>query len=186
MSKLAATIESLLLVSNRPLTHRELADLAEASPGEVQQAVTELAGAYEQRGGGILLQRAGNQVQLVSAGESAKAVQRFLKQETTGELTRAQLETLTIIAYRGPITRAELEQIRGVNCAIILRNLQVRGLIETAVDRLASIQRYSVSLDFLKHLGFARVEQLPDYVRLHQLEIINRLLESTGGGPAAA
>jgi len=179
MATLAARIESVLLVSNRPMTYRELAGLCDASAEAVQQAVGDLASAYDQRReSGILLARVGNQVQLVSSGESVAAVKKFLKQETTGELTRPQLETLTIVAYRGPVTRAELEQIRGVNCSIILRNLQVRGLIEAQADRQAAVQRYTVSLEFLKHLGFATVDQLPDYQRLHGLDVINRLLET--------
>ncbi|MDO8560307.1 MAG: SMC-Scp complex subunit ScpB [bacterium] len=186
MANLSATIEALLLVSNRPMTVRELATLAEASPKDTEQAVTALSQQYDQRlDGGILLQRAGGQVQLVTAGGAAPAVQRFLKQETTGELTRAQLETLTIIAYRGPVTRAELEQIRGVNCAIILRNLMIRGLIEAQADRQVGIIRYVVSLDFLKHLGYATVEQLPDYLRLHTLDTVGRLLEAEAVKPAA-
>ncbi|MDD5110802.1 MAG: SMC-Scp complex subunit ScpB [Patescibacteria group bacterium] len=180
MPNLSANIEAVLLVSNRPMTVREISEICQADAGAVQQAIKELTAAYDQRGdSGIQLTRAGNQVQLVSSGACAPVVQRFLKQETTGELTRAQLETLTTIAYRGPVTRAELEQIRGVNCAIILRNLQVRGLIEgSGGDAKNPIPRYSVSMDFLKHLGLATVEQLPDYARLHQLDVVNRLLET--------
>ena len=183
MANLADTIESLLLVSNRPLQVRELANLCEASPEHVDQAITQLAQQYAQRpSGGIIFQRSGSQVQLATNGACTSVVQRFLKAETTGELTRAQLEALTIIAYRGPVTRAELEQIRGVNCAIILRNLQVRGLVEAQDDRQAAILRYVVSLEFLRSLGFSSVVELPDYQRLHGAEVIQRLLETT---PAA-
>ncbi len=178
-ASLSATIEAVLLVSNRPLGLRELADVCEKKISEVEAAVQTLVDAYGQRPEtGIQLTRVGNLVQLVTAGVCAPIVQRFLQQETTGELTRAQLETLTIIAYRGPVTRAELEQIRGVNCAIILRNLHIRGLIETQAER-APIPRYLVSMDFLKSLGLPTVERLPDYVRLHGAEVINRLLETT-------
>lgn len=187
MAKLSGAIEAVLLVSNRPLTVRELADHCGSDADAVQVALRELVATYDQRAdSGMTLQRIGSQVQLVSAGDQAKAVQHFLKQETTGELTRAQLESLTIVAYRGPITRAELEQIRGVNCAIIIRNLQMRGLIESAVDRQLSIPRYSVSMDFLKHLGIATVEQLPDYERLQKLAVFDRLLETTTAPTAPA
>lgn len=184
MANLAATIEALLLVSNRPLTVRELASLAEASPRETHQALAALAAAYDQRQtAGVLLQRSGSQAQLVTTGACAPVVQRFLKQETSGELTRAQLETLTIIAYRGPVSRAELEQIRGVNCAIILRHLMMRGLIEAPADHQVGILHYVVSLDFLKALGYASVEQLPDFQRLHTLDTVSRLLEADAAQP---
>ena len=97
--------------------------------------------------------------------------------ETTGELTRAALETLTIVVYRGPIGRAELEQIRGVNCAIILRNLLIRGLVtsEARKEKLETV--YQVSLDFLKFLGLRTPQELPDYEKLNSSENIEKLLQ---------
>src|SRR3989338_3361601 len=164
MEKLPGAIEAVLLVSNRPLTVRELADHCKSDVEAVSSALRELAAAYDQRpDSGITLQRIGNQVQLVSAGDHAASVQHFLKQETTGELTRAQLESLTIVAYRGPITRAELEQIRGVNCAIILRNLMIRGLVESKQDAKKMQTVYNITFDFLKFLGLNQQSELPNY-----------------------
>ena len=78
-----------------------------------------------------------------------------------GELSRPSLEALTILAYRGPLTRPELEQIRGVHSSLILRNLLLRGLIEEKEDARLGQPLYSVTLDFLRHIGLASVEELP-------------------------
>ena len=111
-----------------------------------------------------------------TAGENAKVVADFVKEEFSGELTRPQLETLTVIAYRGPISKYELEIIRGVNCSLILRNLSIRGLIEEDYDQKKKEMRYRVSIDFFRHLGIQRVEGLPDYDTLHTHEVIETVL----------
>ena len=89
-----------------------------------------------------------------------------------GELTRPQLETLTVIAYKSPITKSEIEQIRGINCTMILRNLLMRGLIIEEEGTLESV--YTVSLETLSLLGITKVEDLPDYQKLHDEEIPQR------------
>ena len=87
------------------------------------------------------------------------------------------METLTIIAYRGPITRLELEQIRGVNCSLILRNLMIKGLIEEERDGKRMVSDYRVSLNFTRYLGINKIEDLPDYQKLHSHENLVKLLE---------
>jgi segregation and condensation protein B len=89
------------------------------------------------------------------------------------------LETLTIIAYRGPVTRAELEQIRGVNCSIILRNLAMRGLITTASDKQTMQVTYSITFDFLKFLGLQQQSELPDYEKLNSSQALEQLLATS-------
>src|SRR3989344_5983048 len=108
---------------------------------------------------------------LATSADTATAVQKFLKDETTGELTRPSLETLTIIAYRGPVTRSDLERIRGVNCSIILRNLMVRGLVEAREDKRQLTTYYTVSFEFLRHLGLPRITELPEYEALHRADV---------------
>ena len=117
-------------------------------------------------------------VQMVTAGYNAKLVKDFIKEETTGELTRAALETLTIVAYRGPITRAELEQIRGVNCAVILRHLLIRGLVESIENKKKMQTTYNVTFDFLRFLGLNQQSELPDYDKLNSSESLQRMLEA--------
>jgi segregation and condensation protein B len=94
----------------------------------------------------------------------------------TGELTRPQLETLTIIAYRGPITKPEIEQIRGINCSLIIRNLLMRGLVEEAESAEKLQPVYSVSGDFVRHLGLHAIGELPEYASFHENEKMTQML----------
>src|SRR3989338_10751797 len=107
-------IEAVLFISPRPLTVARLASLFETERGAVEAALAELADHYQSRSGGVVLLQHGQEVQLVTNAEAAVTVQKFLKEETTGELTKPSLETLTIIAYRGPMTQPHLQKIRGV------------------------------------------------------------------------
>lgn len=183
---LAAKLESLLFIANRPLTTKRLAELVEASKDAVEEAVAALAAAYVADGRGFRLVRSGGEVQMTTAPDQAQLIQDFLRDETTGELTKPSLETLTIIAYRGPLTKPEMEQIRGVNCSLIIRNLLMRGLIEIEGDPQDLLAKYRVTIDFLRFLGVSSVEELPDYDRLRSHENIVKALEKFNQPPAAA
>jgi len=169
-------IESLLFISNRPLNIKKLAELTERSKTEVETALETLRSEYSSADRGIQLIQHEDKVQLTTAAESAGVVEKFLKEELTGDMTRPQLETLTIIAYRGPITKFELEQIRGVNCSLILRNLMMRGLVESSNDKKLKTEVYNITLDFIKHLGISDIKDLPDYEKLSQHETLEALL----------
>lgn len=173
---LISQLSSLLLVSNRPLTTRKLAELTGEKPQTVQAVLEELANYFEQQDLGMKLFQAGNEFQLVSDPANREIVESFVKLEVTGELTRPQLETLAIIAYRGPIVKSEIELIRGVNCTLILRNLQMRGLMREheSNGQIA----YSVSMDFLKFLGIGKTTELPSFEAYSQHELIQELLNS--------
>ncbi len=106
-----------------------------------------------------------------------------MKKEASGPLTRPSLETLAVIAYRGPVTKPEIEQIRGVNCAIILRNLLIRGLIEEREDTTRLQNVYTVSVDFLRELGLHNLDELPKYPDFHDNEKIQQLLSEVGNEP---
>ncbi len=180
MSNLKSKIESLLLVSNQPLIFKRLAKLLAVSEQEIKSAADILSKDYQSRqDSGVKILKDINQIQFVTAPENSKIVADFIKDETTGELTPASLETLTIIAYRGPITKAELEQIRGVNCAVILRNLIMRGLIEMAENKKKMEVSYNITLDFLKFLGITDAKQLPEYEKLNRSENLEGIIEPT-------
>jgi segregation and condensation protein B len=93
-------------------------------------------------------------------------VKKAVKHDVEGELTKPSLEALTILAYRGPMTRPELEQIRGVQSSMILRNLMMRGLVEMKEESRLGQPVYTVTLDFLKHLGIAKQSDLPRFETL--------------------
>lgn len=187
MSFIATHIESILFVSGRPLTVKKLAELTGHSQEQVSEALKQLLERYRANAGGVQLSHIGQSYQMVTAPESSTIVQKFLEEEEKKELTKPSLETLTIIGYRGPITKAELELIRGVNCSLILRNLLIRGLIESFEDTQAMTTRYQVTFDFLHYLGIREPRELPDYDKLNSDENLQRLLnELTSEKPGSS
>ena len=176
MSSLKSQIESLLFISNQPFSLKKLVSITKSDKAKVGQAVDELMEEYNKEGKGIGVSKIGEKVQMVTGSSNAKLVASFIKEETTGELSRAALETLTIVAYRGPITKAELEQIRGVNCSVILRNLQMRGLVEGKDDKKKMQSVYNITFDFLKFLGLNDQSELPDYEKLNSSAAIEKIL----------
>ena len=188
MPNLKSKLESLLFITNHPLSDKKLAELTKTEVENVRNELKILIEEYNQEGPGVNINKIGTKYQIVTAGDNRQLIQDFIKDETTGELTRPQLETLTIIAYRGPIGKLQLEQIRGVNCSLILRNLMMRGLIEAREDKTKADIYYQVTFDFLKFLGVNTVEELPDYEKLNSSEILDRLLaadeETTNSNPS--
>jgi len=174
---LISQLESILFVASKPLTVKKLAKAVQKKESEVNEALETLKLKYNGDDSGIHILAEGDKVQMATEPNNTEVVDVFIKDEASGELTKAQLETLTVIAYRGPLTRPELEQIRGVNCALILRNLLMRGLIEEAEDDNKILLTYSVSFEALRHLGVNSVAELPDYEKFHNHEFIANILE---------
>ena len=134
MNELLAKIEAILFLATKPVTLRRLTEVLGLKDDEIRSAISDLQAVRNvvKSGMHVILQE--NQVQLVTNPALGDVLSKLSKEEIESELTRPQLETLTIIAYRGPITKPEVEQIRGVNCALILRNLLMRGLIDEKDD----------------------------------------------------
>jgi len=170
MKDLAAILESILFAHGEPLDIQRLAVVTEKPAEEVLYALRELSGAL--RGRGLVLIEKDGAWQLGSSPASARYVEKLVKSEFSEELSRAALETLAIIAYKGPLTRAEIEYIRGVNSSFTLQTLLMRGLAERRESpQDARSYLYRASFDFLKYLGLARIEDLPRYEELRK-EII--------------
>lgn len=169
-------LESLLFITTKPLSVQQLARLTQHTVDEVRTALARLMTTYNTGQRGIRLLENGNEYQMTTAPEHATLVADFVEDDLGGELTRPQLETLTVIAYRGPITKTALERVRGVHCGLILRNLLLRGLIHGEEDATKLQTHYSVTMDFLRALGVASVRDLPDYETLHRAEAIDQLL----------
>lgn len=183
---LKSKIESVLFVANRPMSVKKLTEVTGATKDEVAAALDEIAAVRNVDGSGVRLLRNAGEAQLSTSPENSTMVQEYLKDETTGELSKPSLETLTIIAYRGPVSKAELEQIRGVNCSLILRNLLMRGLVEAEGEPYDPRTVFQVTMDFVRFLGVASVEELPDYDKLRSHENIVRVLEAAAKPPEAA
>lgn len=182
MKDLQRKIESLLFVESKPLTMRRLATVCKAEEDAVREAVLNLQKEYEEREGGVTIVTEGDAVQLMTAAASADFIREYLEDEETGELTRPSLETLTIIAYRGPVSKSEIELIRGVNCSLIIRNLMIRGLIEEMGETESGSPVYQVTLDFLRLLGVNNSSELPEYANLNTNVHLQELLEGQAEG----
>jgi segregation and condensation protein B len=174
---LSSKIEALLFLSGRPMSVRELSELTKEEAVKVEEAGEALAKSCEEKNSGVRVIKNGSSFQMASSPDNAALAQEFVKDETTGELSRPSLETLTIIAYRGPIAKTDLDRIRGINCSLILRNLLVRGLIDDKEDKKSGESYYTITFDFLRFLGLNDIKELPDYERLSQDETIDRILE---------
>ncbi len=168
MDKLKSKIESLLFVSAKPIAISRLAELTKVEALELERVGDELLTEYSEKERGIRIVKNNGKYQMVSAPENSALIRELIKDETVGELSKPSLETLTIIAYRGPISRVDLNKIRGVNCSLILKNLLLRGLVETKENSEDGESYYSVTFDFIRHLGLNDISELPDYRRLSQ------------------
>lgn len=167
-------LESLLFVSGEPMSFSKIGKVTGEQENAVKEKAEELAAEYKNRNGGLRVIVEDGKVQMVTAGENAEAVEKLLKIDIEGELSRPALETISIIAYRGPISRAEIEEIRGVNTSFTLRQLSIRGLIEKINNpNDARAYLYKISFDFLRHLGIEKVEDLPKYKELRDKELIS-------------
>ena len=158
---LEALIEAMLFVAGEPVAIAQLAEWLELPPAQVHQACQHLA--HQLAGRGIALLWHDQRVQLVSAVAATPFVRRMLGQSGASKLTNAMSEVLTIIAYRQPITRAQIEAIRGVDCSTLVRQLQVRELV-CEVGRLDTIGRpvlFGTTEQFLRQFGLTALSELP-------------------------
>jgi segregation and condensation protein B len=178
MTKLAAKIEAVLFLSARPVSFAKLSKLLEVQEKDVREAVESLSQERNIEFSGIHVIVVNNAVELGTNPAFADVLKEMSKEEIESELTRPQLEALTIIAYRGPITKPEIEHIRGVNCSLILRNLLMRGLIIEKEDKRRMQDIYTVSSEMLRFLGIHSVQELPDFGELHKNAKITQMLET--------
>ncbi len=155
-----ALVEALLLVAPGSTSVREIAEATGLSPESIDAALAEIAAA-DARGWSLV--RHGERLQLATAPRFADHVRRFLGLERETRLTGASLETLSVIAYRQPVTRAEIEAVRGVDCSGVITTLIGRGLVEV-VGRLPALGnpiQYGTSPEFLRHFGLGSLDDLP-------------------------
>ena len=163
-------LESLIFVVGKPISIKKLAKIVNIKESQVKNVLNELRQDYQGRGIKILAR--GNAVLWRTVPIHSQYVKELLTEELQENLTRAALETLAIIAYRGPVTRSQIEQVRGVNSVYILRNLLMRGLIDRERSKKdARFWEYQPSFDFLRHLGIKDVKELPDFEELYKEEM---------------
>ncbi len=157
-------LESLLFAAGHPVSFKKIAEILEMPEPEAEKSLNELADDYIKNGRGLRLVFLDGKVQMVAAPESKETMEKFIKSDLEEDLSPAALETLAIIAYKGPVSRAVIEDLRGVNCSFILRNLAIRGLVEKKNNPAGGrFYVYGISFDFLKRLGLSSAEELPEY-----------------------
>lgn len=162
---LKSQILSILFVASKPVTKKELLDTLEISEDDLKLVIEELVS--ENHTAGIILLAHNDKLSLSSNPIYSPQVKKFLSLELREKLTDSALETLAIILYRQPISKAEIESIRGVNSNHTIRQLLIRGLIEkTSSDTDKRVQNYKTTLEFMQHLGIKDMRELPDFEEL--------------------
>ncbi|MEK7131994.1 MAG: SMC-Scp complex subunit ScpB [Patescibacteria group bacterium] len=165
--KLISLIQACLLTQSEPVSSNQLAQACESTPALVEEALSVWEQELIASDSGWRLVTDRSEWQLVIAPEARVAVANLTERSVKAELTRPALETLTAIAYLSPVTKAELESLRGVNCALSLRNLMIRGLIKEAPAGELAIPHFSLTIEALTLLGLSAITDLPDYNEYH-------------------
>lgn len=163
--KLKSQILSILFISSKPVSIKELEESLETDSSSIKEAVAAIVA--ENHSSGIILLANNDKLQLASNPDNSPAVKKFLSLEMREKLSDAALETLAVIAYRQPVSKAEIENIRGVNSQYTIRQLLIRGLIEkigSPTDR--RVQHYRPTLEFMQHMGLKSMNELPDFEEL--------------------
>ncbi|MFE4500176.1 SMC-Scp complex subunit ScpB [Rhodococcus sp. NPDC056743] len=186
--QLDAILESLLLVVDSPAEVAQLASVTGTDPARVEQRLQAMSAALTARASGMDLRYAGDGWRFYTRQEFAPYVERLLLDGARTKLTRAALETLAIVAYRGPLTRARISAVRGVNVDGVVRTLLARGLIaEAGPDPDTNATRYSTTELFLERLGLSSLSDLPELAPLlPDVDLIEDISESLESDPRFA
>ena len=158
-------IEAMLFVAAEPVTTAQLATALDVSPSVVERGLNELESSLATRG--LRLQRHAGRFQLTTAPQLSELIERFLGLEATTHLSRAALETLAIIAYQQPVTRPQIDSIRGVNSDSMMKSLLSKGLILESgrADGPGRPILYSTTPEFLQHFGLNSILEMPPLAR---------------------
>jgi len=161
----SAQLEAILFWKAEPVTFKKLAELLKVDQTTVKSTIQDLE--KNLQGRGLTLVQTDHEVMLGTAKEFSPLIEQLTKEELTRDLGKAGLETLSIVLYQGPISRADIDYIRGVNSQFILRNLLIRGLVER-IDNPKDARSflYKTTLELLASLGISKVEDLPEYEKV--------------------
>ena len=167
---LSVKLEAMLFVAAEPVTLAQLATALDVAPSVIERGLNELDAALATRG--LRLQRHAGRFQLTTAPQLAELIERFLGLEWTTHLSRAALETLAIIAYQQPVTRPQIDSIRGVNSDSMMKSLLHKGLILESgrADGPGRPILYSTTPEFLQHFGLNSILEMPPLTKTEQEE----------------
>lgn len=188
MNDIANNIEALLFALGRPMSKLELAKKLQCKDDELEAGITALAARH---GGGITLVNDGANIELRTSPQASALIEHIQKEEYSREVGRAGLEALAAILYRGPLTRAEVDFIRGVNSSQTLRTLTMRGLVrKVANPKDERSFLYEPTTELFASLGITSKTELPEYehtrAKLAELEAAYRAKEGMGEEDATA
>ncbi len=166
-----AQLEALLFYHGEAVIFKRIASVLKTTEKQAEELALEYKKELESRErGGFMLLLHEEKAQLVTKPEFHSIFEKLVQEDLKEELTPAALETLAIIAYLGPLSRPEIDYVRGVNSSFMLRNLFLRGLVERKKGaKKGGAFAYSTSFDFLKHIGFQDVSELPEYGKYHDV-----------------
>ncbi|OKH62094.1 segregation and condensation protein B [Mycobacterium sp. SWH-M5] len=186
--ELGAVLEALLLVVDTPVTVDALASATEQPGYRIAAKLAAMAQELAERDSGIDLREAGGGWRMYTRARYAPYVERLLLDGARTKLTRAALETLAVVAYRQPVTRARVSAVRGVNVDAVMRTLLARGLItESGADPDTGAATFATTDLFLERLGLSSLEDLPDIAPLlPDVDVIDDLSENLGDEPRFA
>lgn len=172
------SIEAILMVVDEPVTELTLAQVLESTVDEVELALANLSQSYENRG--FALKKIGGGWRFYSHPDLASVVERFVLDGQQSRLTQAALETLSVVAYRQPVSRARVSAIRGVNVEAVMKTLITRGLVEeSGLEHETGAILYRTTSFFLERLGLNSLEDLPALAPyLPNLEALDEILDS--------
>ena len=175
--------EAVLFSIGLAMEKRRLAEALDVDPTTLDGVLEALDDSLEDRG--LMLQRHRDMVQLVTRPEAGDAVRRILNPEVTGRLSPAAYETLAVIAYRQPVTKAAIDEVRGVDSERVIEGLMVRGLIEERgrLEAPGTPRTFGTTIRFLQILGVARLEDLPGVAEQDLEAPKNRVPGAEGPGP---
>lgn len=159
---LESKIEAILFWKGEPVSRKKLSEILNAGQTEINESIEKLKESWIGRG--VVLIENGNDIALGTAPELSALIEELQKEELNKDLSKASLETLSIVLYKNGVSRAEIDYIRGVNSSFTLRALSVRGLVEKSTDPDDSRRYiYKPSFELLSYMGIKSVEELPDW-----------------------
>jgi len=160
--QLAQKIEALLFWKAEPISRKKLSEILHANQTEINEAIEKLK--ENLKSGGIVLLEKENEITLGTNPEISDLIEKLQKEELNKDLSKASLETLSIVLYKNGVTRAEIDYIRGVNSSFILRILSIRGLVERTLDPKDNRRYiYKSTFELLSFMGVKSPGELPDY-----------------------
>jgi segregation and condensation protein B len=190
-NEIRSAVEALLFISGNPLSLEKLTAVLEGpAPEQIEAVLSALKQEYNERGSGIMLAEVAGGYQLATRPENAVWIRKFRTVKTSTKLSRPALETLAIVAYKQPITRTEVETVRGVNIGGIMRNLMERRLVKIVgkKDIPGKPMMYGTTAEFLQYFGLKDLSALPTLKEFQELEPGEDAMENVPaeGGPEEA